>query len=128
MHKQFLNVSFILGAIAVALGAFGAHALREMVDEKAIQTWQTAVQYHFYHLFAIALTGILLKQAINVWYKRAGYLFIAGIIIFSGSLYIMTLLKAAGATSVNWLGAITPIGGVCFIAGWLFLLLGSRSK
>ncbi len=128
MHKQFLNVSFILGAIAVALGAFGAHALREMVDEKAIQTWQTAVQYHFYHLFAIALTGILLKQAINVWYKRAGYLFIAGIIIFSGSLYIMTLLKAAGATSVNWLGAITPIGGVCFIAGWLFLLLGTRNK
>ena len=128
MHKQFLNVSFILGAIAVALGAFGAHALREMVDEKAIQTWQTAVQYHFYHLFAIALTGILLKQSINVWYKRAGYLFIAGIIIFSGSLYIMTLLKAAGATSVNWLGAITPIGGVCFIAGWLFLLLGTRNK
>jgi uncharacterized membrane protein YgdD (TMEM256/DUF423 family) len=128
MHKQFLNISFILGAIAVALGAFGAHALREMVDEKAIQTWQTAVQYHFYHLFAIALTGILLKQGINVWYKRAGYLFIGGIIIFSGSLYTMTLLKAAGATSVNWLGAITPIGGVCFIAGWLFLLLGLRNK
>ena len=128
MHKQFLNVSFILGAIAVALGAFGAHALREMVDEKAIQTWQTAVQYHFYHLFAIALTGILLKQAINVWYKRAGYLFIAGIIIFSGSLYTMTLLKAAGATSVNWLGAITPVGGVCFTAGWLLLLLGTRNK
>lgn len=128
MHKQFLNISFILGAIAVALGAFGAHALREMVDEKARQTWQTAVQYHFYHLFAIALTGILLKQDINVWYKRAAYLFIAGIIIFSGSLYTMTLLKAAGATSVNWLGAITPIGGVCFIAGWLFLLLGSRNK
>lgn len=128
MHKQFLNISFILGVVAVALGAFGAHALREMVDEKAIQTWQTAVQYHFYHLFAIALTGILLKQGINVWYKRAGYLFIGGIIIFSGSLYTMTLLKAAGATSVNWLGAITPIGGVCFIAGWLFLLLGLRNK
>lgn len=128
MDKQFLSISFILGAIAVAFGAFGAHALRELVDEKAIQTWQTAVQYHFYHLFAIALTGILLKQGINVWYKRAGYLFIAGIFIFSGSLYIMTLLKATGATSVNWLGAITPIGGVCFIAGWLFLLLGVRKK
>jgi uncharacterized membrane protein YgdD (TMEM256/DUF423 family) len=128
MHKQFLSISFVLGAIAVALGAFGAHALRELVDEKAIQTWQTAVQYHFYHLFAIALVAILLKQGVNVWYKRSGYLFIAGIIVFSGSLYTMILLKATGATSVNWLGAITPIGGVCFIAGWLFLLIGVRKK
>jgi uncharacterized membrane protein YgdD (TMEM256/DUF423 family) len=128
MDKQFLSISFILGAIAVVFGAFGAHALQEMVDEKAIQTWQTAVQYHFYHLFAIAITGILLKQGINVWYKRAGNLFIAGIIIFSGSLYSMVLLKAAGVTSANWLGAITPIGGVCFIAGWLCLFLGVRKK
>ena len=128
MDKQFLSISFIMGAIAVAFGAFGAHALREMVDEKAIQTWQTAVQYHFYHLFAIAIVAILLKQGANAWYKRAGYFFIAGIIIFSGSLYTMTLLKAAGATSVNWLGAITPIGGVCFIAGWLFLLVGVRKN
>ena len=128
MHKQFLSVSFVLGAIAVALGAFGAHAIRELVDEKAIQTWQTAVQYHFYHLFAIALVAILLKQGVNVWYKRAGYLFIAGILVFSGSLYTMILLKATGATSVNWLGAITPIGGVCFIAGWLFLLIGVRKN
>ena len=128
MDKQFLSISFILGAIAVAFGAFGAHALRELVDEKAIQTWQTAVQYHFYHLFAIALVAILLKQGTNAWYKRAGYLFIAGILVFSGSLYTMILLKATGATSVNWLGAITPIGGVCFIAGWLFLLIGARKN
>lgn len=128
MDKQLLSISFILGAIAVAFGAFGAHALREMVDEKAIQTWQTAVQYHFYHLFAIALTAVLLKQGVNVWYKRAGYLFITGILVFSGSLYTMILLKATGATSVNWLGAITPIGGVCFIAGWLFLFLGVKKK
>jgi uncharacterized membrane protein YgdD (TMEM256/DUF423 family) len=128
MHKQFLSISFVLGAIAVALGAFGAHALRELVDEKAIQTWQTAVQYHFYHLFAIALVAILLKQGTNAWYKRAGYLFIAGILVFSGSLYTMILLKATGSTSVNWLGAITPIGGVCFIAGWLFLLIGVRKN
>ena len=128
MDKQFSSISFILGAIAVSLGAFGAHALRELVDEKAIQTWQTAVQYHFYHLFAIALVAILLKQGTNAWYKRAGYLFIAGILVFSGSLYTMILLKETGATSVNWLGAITPIGGVCFIAGWLFLLIGVRKN
>ncbi len=128
MDKQFLSISFILGALAVVFGAFGAHALRELVDEKAIQTWQTAVQYHFFHLLAIALTGLLLRHGVNVWYKRAGYLFIAGIIIFSGSLYSMIFLKATGATSVNWLGAITPIGGVCFIAGWLFLLVGVNKK
>lgn len=128
MGKHLLSISFVLGAIAVAFGAFGAHALRDLVDEKAIQTWQTAVQYHFYHLFALALTGMLLKQDANSWYKGAGYLFIAGIIIFSGSLYTMTLLKATGATSVNWLGAITPIGGVCFIAGWLLLFTGVRKK
>jgi uncharacterized membrane protein YgdD (TMEM256/DUF423 family) len=128
MDKQFLSISFVMGAIAVAFGAFGAHALKEMVDEKAIQTWQTAVQYHFYHLFAIAITGILLKQGVNVWYKRAGYLFVTGILVFSGSLYIMILLKATGLISVNWLGAITPLGGVCFILGWLFLLLGVRKK
>jgi uncharacterized membrane protein YgdD (TMEM256/DUF423 family) len=128
MDKQFLSISFILGALAVVFGAFGAHALRELVDEKVIQTWQTAVQYHFFHLFAIALTGLLLRHGVNVWYKRAGYLFIAGIIIFSGSLYSMIFLKATGATSVNWLGAITPIGGVCFIAGWLFLLVGVNKK
>jgi uncharacterized membrane protein YgdD (TMEM256/DUF423 family) len=128
MDKRFLSISFILGVIAVVFGAFGAHALKEMVDEKAIQTWQTAVQYHFYHLFAIAITGVLLKQEQNVWYKRAGNFFLSGILIFSGSLYIMVLSKAAGSTSVNWLGAITPIGGVCFIAGWFCLFVGVRKK
>nr|WP_294906210.1 DUF423 domain-containing protein [uncultured Lacibacter sp.] len=128
MDKRFLQISAIAGAIAVAFGAFGAHALREMVDEKSIQTWQTAVQYHFYHLFAIALTGILMRQSTNAWYKRAGNLFLAGIFIFSGSLYSLTLFKAAGIFSVNWLGAITPVGGVCFIAGWLCLFAGLRKR
>lgn len=126
MDKRFLQISAVAGAIAVAFGAFGAHALRELVDEKSIQTWQTAVQYHFYHLFAIALTAILMRQGTNVWYTRAGNLFLAGIFIFSGSLYTLTLFKAVGIFSVNWLGAITPIGGVCFIAGWLCLFAGLR--
>jgi uncharacterized membrane protein YgdD (TMEM256/DUF423 family) len=127
MDKRFLSISFLLGAAAVALGAFGAHALKEMVDERAIQTYQTAVQYHFYHLFALALTGLLLKAGPNVWFKRAGYLFISGIIVFSGSLYSMTFLKAASVEGVQWLGAITPLGGVCFIAGWLLLLVGLKA-
>ena len=127
MDKRFLSISFLLGALAVALGAFGAHALKEMVDERAIETYQTGVQYHFYHVIALAITGLLLKNGSNVWYKRAGYLFIIGIIIFSGSLYTMTFLKAAAVDGVNWLGAITPIGGLCFIVGWLCLLMGVKT-
>ena len=127
MDKRFLSISFLLGALAVALGAFGAHALKEMVDEHAMETYQTSVQYHFYHVIALAFTGLLLRSGTNVWYKRAGYLFITGIIIFSGSLYTMTFLKAAAVDGVNWLGAITPIGGLCFIVGWLCLLMGVKT-
>ena len=126
MDKRFLSISFLLGALVVALGAFGAHALKEMVDERAIETYQTSVQYHFYHVIALAITGLLLRSGTSVWYKRAGYLFITGIIIFSGSLYTMTFLKAAAVDGVNWLGAITPIGGICFILGWLCLLRGVK--
>lgn len=126
MGKQTLSAAFILGALAVALGAFGAHALKEMVDEKAIQTYQTGVQYHFYHVFALVITGLLLNGQTLTWYKRAATLFTTGIILFSGSLYAMTFFKAAGFTTMNWLGAVTPFGGVCFIAGWLCLFIGAR--
>lgn len=127
MDKRFLSISFLLGALAVALGAFGAHALKEMVEERAIETYQTGVQYHFYHVIALAITGLLLKSGTNIWYKRAGYLFITGIIIFSGSLYCMTFLKAASVEGVGWLGAITPLGGLCFIVGWVCLLMGVKT-
>lgn len=126
MGKQTLSLAFLLGALAVAFGAFGAHALKELVDEKSIQTWQTGVQYHFYHVFALVITGLLLNGQSLTWFKRAAALFTTGIIIFSGSLYAMTLFKAAGFTNMNWLGAVTPIGGGCFIAGWICLFIGAR--
>ena len=126
MGKKTLSVAFIFGTMAVALGAFGAHALKEMVDEKAIQTYQTGVQYHFYHVFALVITGLLLNGHPLIWYKRAAALFTVGIFIFCGSLYAMTFFKAAGFTNMNWLGAITPIGGSFFIAGWLCLFMGVR--
>ncbi len=127
MDKRFLSLSFLLGAAAVALGAFGAHALKEMVDERSIETYQTGVQYHFYHVIALAITGFLARGTANSWYKRAGYSFITGIILFSGSLYAMTFLKAASVEGTGWLGPITPLGGVCFIAGWICLLMGVKS-
>lgn len=124
MANKFLKTSFLLGALAVALGAFGAHALKEMVDEKALHTYQTAVLYHFFHLIALAITGLLIRQNPVRWFTWAGYLFIAGIILFSGSLYTLTFLKAASVENINWIGAITPLGGLSFIAGWLCLFLG----
>ncbi|MBY0478729.1 MAG: DUF423 domain-containing protein [Chitinophagaceae bacterium] len=128
MGNQFLKISFLLAALAVGMGAFGAHALRELLDERSLQTYQTAVLYQFFHVFALALTGLLMKQNHNSWYKRAGYLFITGIVLFSGSLYTLTFLKAAAVEAVSWLGAVTPFGGVCFIVGWVGLLLGLRTS
>lgn len=128
MGNRFLKISFLLGAFTVALGAFGAHALRELLDERSLQTYNTAVLYQFIHLLALALTGMLIKQNYTAWYKRAGYLFISGIILFSGSLFALTFLKAAANENMNWLGAITPLGGISFIAGWLSLFLGIRQS
>lgn len=124
MGNRFLKISFLLGALATALGAFGAHALKEMVDEKSLHTYQTAVLYHFIHLIALSVSGLLIKQQTNTWLVRAGYFFIAGIFLFSGSLYTLVFLKAAG-TDLNWLGAVTPLGGISFIAGWLCLFMGA---
>lgn len=128
MGNQFLKISFLLGALTVVLGAFGAHALRELLDERSLQTYQTAVLYQFIHLLALAVAGMLIKQHYTPWYSRAGYLFISGIILFSGSLFALSFLKAAAVEKMNWLGAITPLGGLCFIAGWLSLFLGVRKS
>ena len=128
MGNRFLKISFLLGAFTVALGAFGAHALKEMLVERSLQTYQTAVLYQFIHLLALAVAGLLIKQHQSAWYVRAGYLFIAGIILFSGSLFALSFFKAFDVAKMNWLGAITPMGGLCFIAGWLSLFLGVRQS
>lgn len=124
MHKTFLIVASILGSLAVAMGAFGAHALKRMVSDAAVNIFETAVRYQFYHVFAIALVGILFKDFTNKWMIWAGYLFIVGIILFSGSLYVLTYIKAAVKPGYNWVGIITPVGGLAFVAGWLFIAMG----
>jgi uncharacterized membrane protein YgdD (TMEM256/DUF423 family) len=121
MKNHNLQLAFISGGIAVALGAFGAHALKTLLDEQQLHTYQTAVQYHFYHSFALAITGFLQFHISNKWPGYAGKLFAAGLILFSGSLYLMSFLHAAGLHGFKWLGAITPLGGISFIAGWLCL-------
>jgi uncharacterized membrane protein YgdD (TMEM256/DUF423 family) len=117
--KQIIQTSAIFGAMAVGIGAFGAHGLKDILAENGrLDTFETAVNYHFYHALGLFLIGILALIKPN-WKQlsSAAILMIIGILIFSGSLYILAL------TDINWLGAITPLGGVAFIAGWGFLFL-----
>ena len=110
--KIIIVIAAFLLAIAVAAGAFGAHALKNILTAERLETWQTAVQYHAWHalgLMLIALIGIQF-QIVVTW---PASLILAGILIFSGSLYILCL------SGISWLGAITPIGGIAFIAGWI---------
>ncbi len=110
----------IFGFLGVTLGAFGAHALKDKFkEEKYAKNWETAVSYQFTHAFAIALTGILIHLlGASSSFTWAMWLFTSGIVIFSGSLYVLSL------TGIKKLGAITPIGGLCMLAGWALLLVG----
>lgn len=118
MHKFFLLAGCLLMALSVAIGAFGAHGLKEVLQRtQRIETFETAVKYQFYHSLAILFLGILMFHFQNKFLNGSGFLFIAGIIIFSGSLYVLSL------TGIKWLGAITPIGGLAFIAGWVLAFI-----
>ncbi|MBX9782998.1 MAG: DUF423 domain-containing protein [Chitinophagaceae bacterium] len=129
MKNRNLKTAFLLAALAVALGAFGAHALKNLLNAEQLHTYQTGVQYHFYHALALAVAGLLQMHYSNKWISIAGNLFIAGLILFSGSLYTLSFARAAGNEHLNWLGAITPLGGVCFIMGWICLFMAvSKSK
>jgi uncharacterized membrane protein YgdD (TMEM256/DUF423 family) len=128
MHKNYLITASLLGAIAVALGAFGAHGLKKIVDTDTVATFQTGVQYQMYHALALLAAAILFERFSNKWIKWAGAGFIIGIVLFSGSLYLLTALKATDQVGLKGVGIITPVGGVFFIAGWLFLFLGIMKK
>lgn len=124
MHKNFLQLAAILGAVSVAFGAFGAHALKKMVSEVTVNIFETGVRYQFYHVFALALVGLLYRDFSNKWMLWAGNLFVVGMLLFCGSLYLLTYFKAVGKTNFNWVGAITPLGGLAFIAGWVCVSIG----
>ncbi|MEQ9090854.1 MAG: DUF423 domain-containing protein [Balneola sp.] len=111
-NPTILIAASFLAAIAVGLGAFGAHALENTLTPKRLETWNTAVTYHMWH--ALALIGLaLVSRVFEVDLIWSLNLIVAGIFIFSGSLYLLCL------TDTSWLGAITPIGGICFILGWV---------
>ncbi|WP_339337918.1 DUF423 domain-containing protein [uncultured Oceanicoccus sp.] len=118
MAKTLLIIAAISGLLAVMIGAFGAHGLKGRITTDLMAIFQTGVQYHFYHALALLLVGILMLQFPQLTLlKFSGWLLVAGMVIFSGSLYVMAL------TGIKWLGAITPIGGMAFIGGWLTMAI-----
>ncbi len=118
--RFFFILGSISGGLAVVLGAFGAHALKDRLTPDLLQTFETGVRYHMYHALALlAVAFALSRWGSTGLASAAGWLFVAGTVLFSGSLYLLAL------TGVKWLGAITPLGGVAFIAGWVCLVLAA---
>lgn len=114
--KIFLALGAINAGLAVLLGAFGAHALKDGLPDKLMQAWQTGVQYHFYHALGLILIGLLLLVLpVSPLVKTAGWIMLTGIVLFSGSLYLLCLFQ------IKWLGPVTPLGGAAFIIAWILL-------
>jgi uncharacterized membrane protein YgdD (TMEM256/DUF423 family) len=112
--RLFLVLGAVFAALAVVLGAFGAHALKTRLPANLLEVYHTAVQYHLWHALGVLAVGVTLQQLPDAgWLRAAGWLLTAGIVLFCGSLYLLAL------TGVRWLGAVTPLGGIAFIFGWL---------
>jgi len=122
MSKTIIMTASVLLALAVAIGAFGAHGLKSYVSAEMLQTWKTGVEYHFYHALGVLLVGVLAVSMPSVYLKWSAILLTAGIILFSGSLYVLAV------SGIKWLGAVTPLGGLSFIAGWILLFLSVWKK
>jgi uncharacterized membrane protein YgdD (TMEM256/DUF423 family) len=117
MSKMILLTAAVLLAVAVAVGAFGAHALKAKISPDLIQVYKTGVEYHFYHALGLLLVGVLAVYHPSSLLNWSALFLVIGIILFSGSLYTMAV------TGTRWLGAVTPVGGLSFITGWILLFM-----
>jgi len=122
MHKNYFLLAAVLGAIAVATGAFGAHGLHKITtDEKILHGYHTAVQYQVYHVLALLIAAAVADKLSPKLFRWSAFCFTGGILLFSGSLYLLTYLKIQGSAAAKAVGPVTPLGGVLFIAGWILL-------
>ena len=117
MSNFFIGLGALSAFISVAAGAFGAHTLKQALDSDMLAVYHTAVDYQFFHSLGLILIGILHKISPRRAHSVAAWAMLVGIMIFSGSLYILSM------TGIKWLGMITPIGGICFLAAWLIVAL-----
>ena len=116
--RLFLLLGSVNAVFAVIIGAFGAHALKARLDESLMKIYQTGVEYHFYHSLGLILIGIIaMNISANIWLKTSGWMMFIGIILFSGSLYSLSIFN------LRWLGIITPFGGMLFVLAWLSLCI-----
>ncbi len=122
MGKTIIMTASVFLALAVALGAFGAHGLKSHLSIEMLTTWKTGVEYHFYHALGLLLIGVLAYAVPDLQLKWPAILLGVGILLFSGSLYVLAV------SGIKWLGAITPLGGLSFIAGWLVLFIAVWKK
>jgi uncharacterized membrane protein YgdD (TMEM256/DUF423 family) len=119
--EKVLKTASVFGVLAVSIGAFGAHGLESiLIENNRVETFETAVQYHFYHTIALLIVAVLLQNKASKFLNWAAILFSLGILLFSGSLYILAL------SNFTFLGAITPLGGLCFIAAWAALYCSTK--
>lgn len=128
MQKLFLIIGSLLAGLAVALGAFGAHGLKKIADAETVAIYQTGVQYQMYHAIGLLFLGLLAERVASHLVDYAGFLFIGGVVFFSGSLYLIASMKVMNKDVPKAVGIMTPVGGLLFILGWLVLLLALLRK
>ena len=121
IQRKFLVLGSAAAGIAVILGAFGAHALKARLAPDQLAVFETGVRYQMYHAFALFFAAWMAEKVPGPTTSRAGWLFVAGIVLFSGSLYLLSTRSLLGIEGWTWLGPVTPLGGLCFIAGWASL-------
>lgn len=126
MNRFFLIAGSSLAGLAVVLGAFGAHALKAKLSPDQLQTFETGVRYQFYHAFALIILFVVMEKIGSSLLNYSGILFMIGILLFSGSVYLLACNEMLGIQKLKGiLGPITPLGGMCFIAGWICLLIAA---
>ena len=123
-----IKVGAIIASISIMMGAFGAHLLKDKLSEKALALYDTGVKYQLYHAFALIIVGILFQLNPNKYLKTASTLFLLGILFFSGSLYLLSYKINNNLEGLIWVGPITPLGGLCFILGWLLIAFSYKKK